>query len=298
MSGCQGYVLQQYFLAWEQEVCLRNDFITVHWHKAKLSLAVSIQMDGWGELRPDNVSGKISTFIKLILPLNVTILTVLHLYPQLWGGQNSSEDDWLKMCMNMQFSLYCQACKILRRFFLAWIFTNPEGPLTIAVTFEIGDRGVLATLVQKGQRGHPGAMNNSIFCTITIKNLSSTREEFYYPPSQAGDAAGVGEVYFGFFHLFSNLNWNEDMIIIINSSRKCMGRSSAEGFYSSQNRKLARALLSYWKCSVWVLLIVCSGCIFPTSDCKAQIINLSEYFCHLAYMCIHQSTYGLPGIVD
>lgn len=199
------------------------------------------------------------------------------------------------MHTNMQFSLCCQAHKILRRCFLAWIFTNPESPLKITLAFAIGDRGVSAALVQKGWGGRPGAINNSIFCTINIMNFSSRWEGFYYPASRAGVAAGMGEVLFCFLHLFSNLNWNED-VIIINSGRKCKGHRSAEGFYSSENWKLACALPSYWKCSIWVLLNLLSGHIFPTLDCKAQIINLPEYFCHLACMCVHQCTYNLPGI--
>lgn len=72
--------------------------------------------------------------------------------------------------MNMQFALYCQVHKILRRRFLVWICTNPESPLTIASTFEIGDGGVLAALAQKDQGGHPAAIHNSIFCSVTIMN--------------------------------------------------------------------------------------------------------------------------------
>lgn len=34
----------------------------------------------------------------------------------------------------------------------------------------------------------------------------------------------------------------------------------------------------YWKCWAWVLLNLFSGCIFLTLDCKAQIINLPEFF--------------------
>lgn len=196
--------------------------------------------------------------------------------------------------MNMQFSLYCLAYKISRRCFLAWIFTNPESSLTIALTSEIGDRGDLAALVQKGRKGHPGVTNKSIFCTVTIVNLSGRWEEFYYP-SQAGDTVWE-RFYFIFSIFFSNSNWNEDVIIIINSGGKCMGRSSAEEFYSSENRKLACALPNYWKCSVWVLLYLLSGCVFLILDGKAQIISLPEYFCDLAYMCIHQCTYSLLGI--
>lgn len=104
--------------------------------------------------------------------------------------------------MNMQFALYCQAHKILRRRFLAWICTNPENPLTIALTFEIGDGGVLAALAQKGRGGHPAAISNSIFCSVTIMNPFSEREGFYYPPAQASDTAGVGEVLFCLFSIF------------------------------------------------------------------------------------------------
>lgn len=43
MSGCQGCVFQQHFLAWEEEVLLRNDFIMTHGRK----LSLSHHPDGW-----------------------------------------------------------------------------------------------------------------------------------------------------------------------------------------------------------------------------------------------------------
>lgn len=88
--------------------------------------------------------------------------------------QNSSEEKKIKLrkCLNMQFSGCCQACKMVRRCFLAWIFTSAESPLTAVLTSEIGDGGVLAALVQKGWGGHPGVMSNSIFCTVPLRTFS------------------------------------------------------------------------------------------------------------------------------
>lgn len=139
------------------------------------------------------------------------------------------------------FSL-CRAHKILRRCFLDWIFTNPQHPLTIALIFELVMK---AALVQKGQGGHPEEINNSTFNTITIMNLSNRCVLLSSLMSWRCSRHGKG--FIGLFPFFPNLNWNEDVIIIINSGRKCMERSSAEQFYSSENQKSACALPDAWK---------------------------------------------------
>lgn len=80
MSGCQGSVFQQHFLAWEKEVSLRNDFIMSHGHK----LSLSHHADGWPgwALTTSSVCNKIITFIRQILPLNALILTAF--IPKAW----------------------------------------------------------------------------------------------------------------------------------------------------------------------------------------------------------------------
>lgn len=143
-------------------------------------------------------------------------------------------------------NLHCyQAHEISRRCFLAGIFTSVGSPATIALTFEISGRGVVAALGHKEQGGHPGAMNNSIFCT-TPWNFPVDRKGFIiFFQKQVTQQAG-GRLYFGFSILFSNLNWNEDVLITINSGRKCTGRRSQEDFISQSTRNqpvLSRVLL-------------------------------------------------------
>lgn len=139
-------------------------------------------------------------------------------------------------------NLHCyQVHEILRRCFLAGIFTSVESPATIALTFEIG---VVAALGHKGRGGHPGAMNNSIFCTIPW-NFPLDRKGFISLFQKQVMQQAWGRLYFSFSILFSNLNWNEDVLITINSGRKCTGRRSAEGFYSSEHQKSACALPSF-----------------------------------------------------
>lgn len=102
--------------------------------------------------------------------------------------------------------MHCyQAHELLRRCFLAGIFTSAASPVTIALTFEICGRGVLAALGHKGQGGHPGAMNNSIFCTIPW-NFPVDRKGFIILFQKQVTQQAWGRLYFGFSILFSNLN--------------------------------------------------------------------------------------------
>lgn len=99
------------------------------------------------------------------------------------------------------------------------------------------------------------------------------------------------EALFSFSIFFSNLNWNEHVIIIINGGSKCMGCSYLEGFYLREKWKLALVLLNYCKCLVRVLLELLRMCL-SDSYYEAQI-NLPDFFCNLALMFrIHSSSDG------
>lgn len=128
-------------------------------------------------------------------------------------------------------------------------------------------------------------MNNFIFGTVSIISFFSGCEVFCHPPSQAGDAAGCvlllqmswKRFYFVLHPFFSNLNWNERVIIIINGPRKCMGCSYLEGFTLQRNENWP--VCSWTTESIWFkLCFIFTGCTFLICITKLKLTSLTNFF--------------------
>lgn len=76
---------------------------------------------------------------------------------------------------------------------------------------------------------------------------------------------------------FSNLNWNERVIIIINSPRKCMGCSYFEGFTLQRNENWP--VCSWTTESIWFkLCFIFTGCTFLICITKLKLTSLTNFF--------------------